>query len=228
MFSANILREIFMPVRCVACGSRDTQTPLCPACFAAVRIHDVFFCGRCHARLPYGYKVCHPAFPYLLGAATEYSNPAAKNLIHALKFKRNRAAAKPLAEILIDYLTPLLVGRRDLTIIPVPLSKRRERERGFNQSALIARLVAQNMDMPIANNVLLRVGHRPPQSETESAKERAINVAGVFQTNPKFSLPKNILLIDDVTTSGATFREAALALKAAGARTIIAAAVTRA
>jgi ComF family protein len=218
----NILREIFFPRRCLGCGMRGISGVLCNPCFATIPLNGSLFCGLCRARLPYGKKICHLDFPYILGAAGNYDDPLLQKLIHALKFKHNREAAAPLGSLLAGYVERILFDPAGSTVFAVPLSKRRERERGFNQSALIADVFAARAGLRIADGGLIRTRHATPQSRAIDIRERRKNVLGAFAVSNNFAVPKNIILVDDVTTSGATLFEAASALKSAGARTIIA------
>lgn len=245
----NILREIFFPRRCLGCGTRDTEAAVCESCLADIPINSTLFCGQCHARLPSQTKICHRDCPYLLGAAGEYNCLLLKTLIHALKFKRNREVAGVLGTLLARYVERAMLDLTKLAVVPLPLSRRRERERGFNQSKLIAREFVAHMKrfpplseggvgvgslLPIVTNLISRPRHASPQSETKGVAERERNVRGAFAVHPNALIHnndapiRNIILIDDVTTSGATFREAALVLKAAGARRIIALACAKA
>jgi ComF family protein len=102
-------------------------------------------------------------------------------------------------------------------IVPVPLHKSRLREREFNQAALLARHIADDLNITALEGLLKR--HRPTRAQVDLERsDRLENVKGSFCVEPKHDLRgKNILLIDDVLTTGATSSEAASALKAAGA-----------
>jgi len=223
-----LFRGMLFPCRCVACGTRDATGAACDACRARIVVNRTLFCGACRARLPDGAKICHKDFPYILGAAADYGNPVARELIHALKFRRCRDAAAPLADTLATYLASLPIDLPSFQILPVPLSKRRERERGYNQCNLIARELAARTGMPLAPRILVRTRHTRPQSEAEDADERRKNLNGAFAAHPGDAVPSRIILLDDVTTSGATFLAATRALKRAGARQIVALAVAKA
>ncbi len=224
----DIFREILFPRRCVACGSRDLTGTVCDVCQECIVPNQTLFCGACRARLPDGKKRCHHDFPYILGAATNYENPVIRKLIHALKFRRLRDAATPLADVLTDYVKRLPIDFRSFYVLAVPLSDRRRRERGFNQSDSIAREFAKRYHIARAENILVRTRHTKPQSEIEGVAERRKNMNGAFVVSPGATAPPRIILLDDVTTSGATFLAAATALKAAGVRQIMALAVAKA
>ena len=214
--------EVLFPRRCLRCRNTLTNGVVCDQCLVAVTIHDSLFCGKCKARLPSARKICHNDFPYILGAAGSYGDKTIQTLIHHLKFRGIRDAAEPLAEIIVRYLSKL---ERDLThyyIVPIPLSQKRRRERGFNQSERIGAIVAKQLAIPIETTCLIRARHTAAQSTTKSASERRKNVNNCFAVINNSLHGKNIILVDDVTTSGATLLEAARTLKQAGVQKIIA------
>jgi ComF family protein len=136
-------------------------------------------------------------------------------VVHNFKYNRRTDLAAPLGELLSKK-----VFREYDLIVPVPLHKNRLRERGYNQSALLAKRTAKETGMSAESFLLVRTVLQPPQVGLEQAK-RIENVKGVFAVR-KISGPKDkdILLIDDVMTTGATANECARALKKAGARRV--------
>ena len=129
-----------------------------------------------------------------------------------------------LASILADFfvnreLSDYFIGA---AVIPVPMRRKKLRTRGFNQAELIAQSFARACDANIETSALRRIRHSRPQSMIADKKERERNVAGCFAADEESVAGRDILLIDDVSTSGSTFREAALALKRAGSGRIIA------
>jgi ComF family protein len=179
-------------------------------------------------RLPEARKICHKDFPYLLGAATEYRG-VTKKLIHALKFNFTKDAVQELGMILLRYVER--VGWQpspETVVLPIPLSKRRERERGFNQAALLSEIFADKLNLRLEKSALKRVRHTLAQSKTASPEERARNIQNCFTVDPAYVRSKNIILIDDVVTSGATLSEAARSLKNSGVKNILALVVAKA
>lgn len=169
--------------------------------------------------------------PYLLAAATSYETPAVKALVHKLKFRSIRKAAEPLGDLVIRYLEKIDLDLEKFTLIPLPLSRRRFYERGFNQAEAIARRIisAYGGRLMMRGDVLMRSKNTKPQTETTTRKERITNIHGCFTVREAAAVAgKNVLLFDDVTTSGATLLEAARTLKTAGARTIVALVVAKA
>jgi ComF family protein len=236
----NFIGDIFFPPACVACGDSIARGVLCATCRQGIVGFDTLFCGTCAARLPDQKKICHKDAAFVLGAAAPYDDDALRALIHALKFRGIGAAAEPLAEILAAYVARLgldlggkasagVSGSSAWTVTPVPLSPQRARARGFNQSALIAQSFARALGAPFDEHLLARIAHRKPQSETEDIFERRENIKGCFALAPGADVrSKKIVLVDDVTTSGTTFTEAARVLKLAGAKKILALAVAKA
>ncbi len=224
------LFNIIFPMVCLGCKKYVAGgTVICSDCFQKISRNQKLFCGKCRARLPDGKKICHSDFPYLLGAVGSYGDEILQNLIHALKFNYVKLAASPLGKLLIDYVTGLNLEPEKFIVLPIPLSKQRLRKRGFNQAELIAKIFAEHFELPILSGALERTKHTKPQSETKGLSERNENVSGCFiVTRPESIAGKNILLIDDVITSGATLLAAATVLKNAGARKIIALAMAKA
>jgi competence protein ComFC len=101
-------------------------------------------------------------------------------------------------------------------VVPVPLGAARQKERGYNQASLLARPLAMQLNLNYRSKALLRV--RETQSQIELNREqRKLNVAGAFRADPKNVAGKNVLVIDDVTTTGSTLDSCADALLYAGA-----------
>ena len=189
-----------------------------------------------HAWLPQNLfsSACHPNFPFVLGGAGHYDTAALQLLIHNLKFRSLSIAAEPLGDLLVRYvrLLELDLAGQSFTVMPIPLSRRRRRARGYNQAELIARRFADELALPLDARTLIRARHAKPQSDILNVAERRENIRGAFTVTNDACLHdtvcgKNIILIDYVSTTGSTFYEAALVLKAAGAGTIIALAVAK-
>lgn len=221
----DFLVSILFPRSCLVCRKSLRAGVLCEACRRTITLHRTLFYGQCGA--------ARPPFPYLLGAAGNYENRALKTLIHALKFRGVKAAAEPLADLIEEYILSLKINLDGHIVMPVPLSPKRFRARGFNQSECIARRLAERLGLRLETKRLVRTKHAKPQSETESVEERRNNIRGCFAVagagvGAGTVNGKNIVLIDDVTTSGATFFGAAQVLRAAGAAKIFALAAARA
>ena len=138
-----------------------------------------------------------------------------RQAIHQLKYRNLRTLAAPLARLLDDYLgSHPLPGE---VLVPVPLHPKRLKERGYNQSALLAGELGKLTDLPVVDNRLVRQQHTPPQAKTATVEERRSNVSEAFVCRSDELRNRQVILIDDVATSGATLNACAQALKAAGA-----------
>jgi ComF family protein len=127
------------------------------------------------------------------------------------------ALAGPMGSL----MTPSALNHRICVdvIVPVPLHGRRQRSRGFNQSELLGRTIAQELSLPLDAALLRTTRRTPPQHGAPDRSKREENVAGSFRCTG-FVDNKRVLLVDDVLTTGATARECARVLKAAGAASV--------
>ena len=160
----------------------------------------------------------------------DYRDALIRELFLSLKFHGNRSAAKLFAEVLYDPLLAELGDRHALSafdrplLIPIPLSKERLRERGYNQSELVAQKLAEmdkNRSFELASNALVKIKNVPPQTSLPDKEAREQNIIGAFAvaSAPVVS-NRNIILLDDITTTGSTLGEAVKTLKAAGAKQV--------
>jgi len=126
-----------------------------------------------------------------------------------------------LGEIAAKYIENCKLKIENFIILPVPLHPKKERKRGFNQSKLISEAVAKNFDLEMSD-CLKRIKNNKPQASLKDNEARIKNMAGCFRIkNSELVKNKNILLVDDVFTSGATINEAVRILKESGAKKII-------
>ena len=151
-----------------------------------------------------------------------YDEPHVHCAVQLLKKHGNEHAVLLLAQLLNDTLLEELArdqiwDPKDIVLIPLPLSKKRSRERGFNQVEKVCEALPTQLRQHIDTAILTRTVHTKLQ-KTLSRPERFLNVAGVFSvSNPEKVQGKRVILIDDVLTTGATLDEAAHVLRQAGA-----------
>ncbi|WBL36728.1 double zinc ribbon domain-containing protein [Tepidiforma flava] len=212
--------DLLFPLRCAGCGAFDT--PLCARCGAdLVPATGPGRCGFCSAAWD-GEGFCPRCFGWreLAGVRAVYEHTgAARALVHRLKYERYRALAPLMANRLAAAAAALPVDGW----VAVPLHRRRERERGFNQAELLLRRAG----LPPAPARLRRLRHTGSQVR-RTAAERAAALAGAFACDGPPLDGLRIGIIDDVITSGATVRECARALRDRGAREVWAFSFTRA
>jgi ComF family protein len=138
-----------------------------------------------------------------------------REAVHQFKYQNIRVLAATLAGVLHAYLTEHPISTD--VLVPVPLHPQRLRQRGYNQSLLLALELGKLTGIPVHPDILKRRINTPPQARTAGSMERHSNMRGAF-TSPDGKLKdKKVLLIDDVSTSGATLDACASALKQAGA-----------
>jgi ComF family protein len=138
--------------------------------------------------------------------------------IHELKYRNLKAISPCLAELLADYLKENpLPGE---ALVSVPLHPRRLRERGYNQSGLLARELGKRTGLLVIEDCLIRVKQAQPQVRAVDVEARRSNVADAFVCRDERVNGKEIILIDDVCTSGATLESCAAALKNRGATSV--------
>lgn len=143
-----------------------------------------------------------------------------RNLIIDYKFNEKPYLYKSLLEILNKYQKKYVQFEIYDIIIPVPISRKRKKERGYNQSLLIAKEIAKNENIKLKNNVISKVKNNNTQSKLKK-EARLENVKNVYRViNNKDITNKNILLIDDIFTTGATLNECSKVLKQTGAKKI--------
>ena len=215
--------------------------PVCDECLAEirpVRAPQCIVCGDrlASAQLLMGDGRCvdcrdhEPAFDRAV-SFSEYKG-SLRGLIHLLKYDNVTSASMPLGQMLAEAITELRPAGSASTplLIPVPLHKGRLRTRGFNQSEAIARAAARQFpdSLEIASGVLVR--HRETISQVGlSREERIENMHDAFRvTDPGRIRGRNVIVVDDVMTTGTTLSECARVLKRAGAERVWAATVARA
>jgi len=150
-------------------------------------------------------------------ACVPYEEPLRRLLVQA-KYGRNPHPLTALARLLDERLPgPECIGQPDL-VVPIPLSRARRRRRGYDQVAPLAQAVGKRLGRPVRSCLVRRSGGDSQAGLSRTARRR--NLKGRFRARPVAG--RAVLLIDDVVTTGATLEAAAAALRAAGARTIIA------
>lgn len=214
------------PPHCGGCGEAGSRW--CPDCQAKVQVLKPPLCQLCGTRVERA-GLCRrcrlekPAFEGLRSWAI-FGGPI-RNAIHRLKYQGDIALGEILARSMIHCLEGL--GWAVDLVLPVPLSRARQAERGYNQAALLARPLALASGLRYKPRALKR--SRETRSQVGlSVEQRRQNVAGAFLSNPREVLGQKVLLIDDVATSGATIEACSQSLRAAGAAAVYALTLARA
>lgn len=204
-----------LPQQCLLCLAPSGQHALCPACDADLPRISGPTCPLCGlpggSHEPCGACLRRPPRFDATRAALAYHFPASA-LLQRYKYAGMLAAAELLGGLLTEHVAT--VPRPDL-IIPMPLHPTRLKERGFNQALEIARVVSRRLQIPLAPDLCTRTRPTPPQAGLDLAA-RVKNLRGVFACRDSLA-GKNVALIDDVMTSGASLDALAGCVKDAGA-----------
>ncbi len=215
-----ILDGLF-PIRCLGCGILDEW--ICATCHTTLPIITEQHCPMCKKHVTNNGETCFECMQkgaIIDGAfvVSHYSDTLLKRAIHYYKYRFVRDLSEPLALLVAQALQNATLPTPDI-IIPVPLHKRRYRWRGFNHAEELAR--ALDLRIPVITDILIRTRYTKPQAQKKNRKYRKQNMRDAFCVTRTESVnQKQILLIDDIMTTGATLEECARALKKSGAATI--------
>lgn len=219
--------DLLFPKICCGCGKFGNY--LCLSCKKEILQTDLV-CPNCE-KLSIGGAV-HPLCKRKYGLDGLWSlgiyQATLQKAIKKLKYKFVSSLAEDLIDLMLEYIaiqTPLFIDeiKKDRgvnwVIIPVPLHPRREKWRGFNQSALLGKIFAKKLDLEYSE-ILKRIKHTKPQVSLKGW-ERKKNISGAFSLSSTFQpLTSNILFFDDVWTTGSTLKECCYVLKKSGARKV--------
>jgi ComF family protein len=208
--------DFFYPPFCCYCGKIGYE--VCPSCFSNIEIiTNQKICFACGRVLPKNgiCPICSlspPSFDQTRSWGI-YTG-VLKQIIQKLKYKRGfgiiEYISKPIIESINNWGIPI-----DM-IIPIPLGRKRKKERGYNQSTLIASPISKYFNIPISHSALYRFRETKSQVGL-NYEERNLNIKGAFQASNAEISQKSILLIDDIATTCATLNESAKTLLLAGA-----------
>ncbi len=209
--------DLAYPPRCVHCGARvpNAEEPLCAGCLAALERAGAEAAQVQLARLPQARGVFGGAFALWFLS----KDGALEDVQHALKYRNRPRYGVTLGRLLGSAYRAEAVQAADL-VVPIPLHSVRRYERGYNQSAYLARGVAEALGLPLRAGLLRRARAAPSQTDLPRARRWA-NVSDAFAVADAAPLAGGTaLLVDDVLTTGATATAAAQALRRAGAASV--------
>lgn len=211
--------DFLFPPHCISCGKGGAffcrkcrseliylQPPLCIRCSIPIRTGSI--CHKCQSQI-WDIDGIYSVFKY---------GGTIRQAILQFKYENLKVLADPLSDFMAEY-----VKQQQLSfdiIVPVPIHKRRLKERGYNQSLLLARKLSSLTRIPIAEGALTRIRYTSPQAKSDNVDQRRKNIMNAFRCSSHGISGRRILLIDDVCTSGATLNSCAGSLKAAGAASV--------
>lgn len=206
----NAILKIIFPTKCISCKKQGEY--LCEECL-----------NKC--------QICQKENLDWVFSVYDYKDSNIKKIVKLLKYKNKKDLSKIIGNsiynVMLEELSELnlLENFTNPILIPIPLSKKRLRERGFNQAELIAKEIQKNNPsyFELKTKILIKNKDTKHQADIKDKKERLKNLIDSFDIKNKEEISKrNIILIDDVTTTGATLNEAKKILKRNGAKKIIA------
>ena len=196
--------EFLFPTECLACGMQGPD--ICTVCLETI----------------------HPPKEQNYDWITSYGNYHDKKLekvMRHIKSQPNGRAVHLLAKSFGEMILNRPQNPQEWILVPIPISKQRFRERGFNQCELLANYFGEVFKLQVKADLLVKKRHTRKQGTSKSKSERATNIVGSFgikKKHQKYLVNKNIILIDDITTTGSTLAEARTLLITAGTQKVLA------
>jgi ComF family protein len=193
----NSIISLLFPCRCIGCSA-----------------HGTALCERCIETIPHATKLTGSS----IVAVYDYRHPIVSLAIRQLKYHRKSEIGYALIQAAIPYIhlyIEEIVQGNTFCLVPIPQHSSKTRERGFNQSEIIAHMISNNVSC-----LLRKIRPTRPQAQIKNRNERYINIRNTMTVTKPIDPIVTYILIDDVTTTGSTFAEAKRALLKAGARTI--------
>jgi len=210
------------PPTCVGCGAEGSA--LCTACNSSEILPFGERCWNCGVLSPRS-KTClacrQKNYPNYVWVCTNYDG-LAKKLVQKLKFNHQRAAAEPISGLMIETMLQqnddMQLAAKRYLIIPVPTAASRVRQRGFDQTELLAKAIAARLGIK-KSSALRRLGSAKQVGSSRQTRQAQVKNSYLLKKGQAVS-GRNILIIDDVVTTGATLAEMATVLRRSGARSV--------
>ncbi len=226
----NGIADLIFPPRCMTCGvvlKEHGALPFCPQCTAGIHFIRSPLCSLCGIPFPDtegGDHLCGECLvtrrPYAVARAVGLYDETFLKAIHLFKYRGRIGIGKVLGKMMADFAGGIWDMNVFSVIIPVPLHRKRLRERGFNQAVILARQIAKHFALPLDFMTLKRAVSTAPQVGL-GREDRSVNVRGAFAVRkPERVAGKTVLLVDDVSTTGSTLTECARTLLKAGADSV--------
>lgn len=209
-FIKNFILDIFFPLRCLGCQNKNE-----------------ILCNNCVDKI----HLAERETDKNITAIFDYRDPIIKKVIWELKYHHRRYLGQKLGQLLYEFLIEelsdlkIIISGQSILIIPVPISIKKTKLRGYNQAKIIAQgfcYSAPKEVFELKNKIIFKKTETIPQAKITNRRKRLLNVKGVFEIkNPQLVRGRVIIIIDDVTTTGGTINEIIRILKKAGAKKVI-------
>ncbi len=214
------LRRLLYPAACPVCDrTRPTDgLGICPQCRKMVQLTKEPYCLRCGQALEVDASLCvdcdRRTRSFDAGRSCFLNDDVIKPALYRLKFHHRKEIGDELAAEMVHYLGEQLLFWRPQLLIPIPISRKRRRSRGYNQAEVLARGIGCRLGVPVSESILVRVKETKALKEL-SKEERRQQMKRAFSVFGE--VPETVVLVDDIYTTGATMDAAAAVLKEHGA-----------
>lgn len=216
--------DLLFPRRCPVCDGivREPGEKICLSCLKKLKLLTPPWCLCCGKKLSEEAEYCpecgEAEQPFVRGRML-YEYQSAAPAIYRFKYGGRREYADFFGEQVSLYLGDFIKSASPQALVPIPLHKKRERKRGYNQADLLAQSIGRRMGVPVLRRTLVRTKNTAPLKRL-NPQERQNNLKKAFKIARNDVELKTIIIIDDIYTTGSTIKEAARVLKQAGAEKI--------
>ena len=219
-----LIKQLLFPLRCPVCDEpvRPFGHKICPECLEKRKLLHAPYCMKCGKKLYDDNELCRDcsrnAHTFIRGRAL-YEYESVVSSVYRFKYSGRQEYADFFGEEMAMYLGEFIQNIQPDALIPVPLHRKRQNKRGYNQAALLADALGWYTGVPVRHDVLFRTKNTTPLKYL-NPKERQNNLKKAFNIGQNDVKLKKVILVDDIYTTGSTMNEAASVLIKAGVKQV--------
>ncbi len=216
--------QLIFPLRCPVCDDivRPFGEKICLRCMKRLKLLTPPWCLQCGKKLWRERELCGDCrrikHNFIRGRAL-YEYHSAASAIYRFKYSGRREYAEYFGEAVAAFLGDFICSVKPDALVPVPLHRKRERKRGYNQAKLLADEIGRRMDIPVYGKLLVRVKNTVPLKR-QNPKERQNNLKKAFNVAQNDVKLNTVIVVDDIYTTGSTIDEVSTVLKEHGVRNV--------